>query len=301
MDAGILPGGGATMAHLITKRQKVLDALGPDADEDTRRGVQIIFDGLSAPVKQVLLSTAVTVDARASRRSFVRSFVRVWTRPARDAAALTAGGSVAADTPAFLCSRSGFFFVVPAWRAMPRDATGSGAHRRRSKTKRWTKRTKKTRDAVVLVPRGRSIDCHCHLPQIAENAGRNGFVVLANVVDQPFGYGWNAATDTYEDLVAAGVVDPAKVRQRRRSGDAVGWRYGERRNGDTATWGYVCAHIWGPILVTALRRIAPRLCRRIRRPSSCHPAPPHHAAAPPPPDTQPSRRRRRRRRRCVWH
>jgi hypothetical protein len=72
------------------------------------------------------------------------------------------------------------------------------------------------------------------LPQIAENAGRNGFVVLANVVDQPFGYGWNAATDTYEDLVAAGVVDPAKVTTaaiRRCSGMAIR-RTAKRRYGD---------------------------------------------------------------------
>ena len=45
--------------------------------------------------------------------------------------------------------------------------------------------------------------------QIAENAGKEGSVVVSNVRES--GKGYNAATDTYEDLLAAGVVDPTKV------------------------------------------------------------------------------------------
>ena len=96
METGILPGGGAALAHLISRRADVLAAC--DEDEDVRRGVTIIFDGLAAPVKQ-----------------------------------------------------------------------------------------------------------------IAENCGQDGEVVLAKVIDQPFGFGWNAATDVYENLMDAGVIDPAKV------------------------------------------------------------------------------------------
>jgi chaperonin GroEL len=46
---------------------------------------------------------------------------------------------------------------------------------------------------------------------IAENAGKEGYVVVQRVRDLGFGNGYNAATDEYADLVAAGVVDPVKV------------------------------------------------------------------------------------------
>jgi len=50
------------------------------------------------------------------------------------------------------------------------------------------------------------------LRQIAENAGKDGAVVVQNVLAKNVpGYGYNAATDTYEDLVRAGVIDPTKV------------------------------------------------------------------------------------------
>lgn len=45
--------------------------------------------------------------------------------------------------------------------------------------------------------------------QIAENAGKEGSVVVNNIRES--GKGYNAANDTYEDLLVAGVVDPAKV------------------------------------------------------------------------------------------
>jgi chaperonin GroEL len=47
--------------------------------------------------------------------------------------------------------------------------------------------------------------------QIAENAGAEGSVVVNQVKSLPQGHGYNAATGKYEDLVKAGVVDPAKV------------------------------------------------------------------------------------------
>ena len=46
---------------------------------------------------------------------------------------------------------------------------------------------------------------------IAENAGATGNLVVSKIAESKGGFGYNAATDTYEDLVAAGVVDPAKV------------------------------------------------------------------------------------------
>ena len=48
--------------------------------------------------------------------------------------------------------------------------------------------------------------------QIAENAGSDGAVVAGKLLDQADeGIGFNAATDTYENLKAAGVIDPTKV------------------------------------------------------------------------------------------
>ena len=47
--------------------------------------------------------------------------------------------------------------------------------------------------------------------QIAENAGLEGSVVVAEVKNQKDGYGFNAATEQYEDMFKAGIVDPAKV------------------------------------------------------------------------------------------
>jgi chaperonin GroEL len=46
---------------------------------------------------------------------------------------------------------------------------------------------------------------------IATNAGLEGSIVVAKVKDGKGDDGFNAATDTYEDLVKAGVIDPAKV------------------------------------------------------------------------------------------
>ncbi|MEK7480871.1 MAG: TCP-1/cpn60 chaperonin family protein, partial [Patescibacteria group bacterium] len=47
--------------------------------------------------------------------------------------------------------------------------------------------------------------------QIAENAGLAGDVVVGEVKKLKGNNGYNVATDRYEDLVKAGVVDPVKV------------------------------------------------------------------------------------------
>ena len=48
--------------------------------------------------------------------------------------------------------------------------------------------------------------------QIAENAGEDGAYVVGKLLEtDEYGWGFNAATGTYEDLVKAGVIDPAKV------------------------------------------------------------------------------------------
>ena len=49
------------------------------------------------------------------------------------------------------------------------------------------------------------------LRQIVGNAGVDGSIVVDKVKNGKGAFWFNAATETYEDLVAAGVIDPTKV------------------------------------------------------------------------------------------
>ncbi|PCJ66344.1 MAG: chaperonin GroEL [Bacteroidetes bacterium] len=49
------------------------------------------------------------------------------------------------------------------------------------------------------------------LRQIVENAGGEGSVVIQKVKDGKKDFGYNARTDSYENLIKAGVIDPTKV------------------------------------------------------------------------------------------
>ena len=49
------------------------------------------------------------------------------------------------------------------------------------------------------------------LRQIAANGGKDGAVVVEEVKKHEGNFGYNAASDRYEDLVAAGIIDPTKV------------------------------------------------------------------------------------------
>ncbi|RKE20628.1 chaperonin GroEL [Streptomyces sp. TLI_171] len=49
------------------------------------------------------------------------------------------------------------------------------------------------------------------IKQIATNAGLEGGVVVEKVRNLPAGHGLNAATNEYVDLIASGIIDPAKV------------------------------------------------------------------------------------------
>ncbi len=47
--------------------------------------------------------------------------------------------------------------------------------------------------------------------QIADNAGTEGSIVASKIKESAKGIGYNAAEDRYEDMIKAGIVDPAKV------------------------------------------------------------------------------------------
>ena len=49
------------------------------------------------------------------------------------------------------------------------------------------------------------------LKRIAQNAGQNGAIIAERVKEKPFNIGYNAATNEYVDMLADGIVDPAKV------------------------------------------------------------------------------------------
>jgi chaperonin GroEL len=53
--------------------------------------------------------------------------------------------------------------------------------------------------------------CRAPLIQIAANAGQDGSVVCEKVLEAQGNVGYNAASDKYEDLVKAGIIDPTKV------------------------------------------------------------------------------------------
>jgi chaperonin GroEL len=53
--------------------------------------------------------------------------------------------------------------------------------------------------------------CRAPVTQISSNAGQDGSVVCEKVLEGKGNFGYNAATDVYEDMVKAGVIDPTKV------------------------------------------------------------------------------------------
>ncbi len=53
--------------------------------------------------------------------------------------------------------------------------------------------------------------CKAPLSMISQNAGQDGSIVCERVLEGKGNQGYNALTNTYEDLVKAGVIDPVKV------------------------------------------------------------------------------------------
>jgi chaperonin GroEL len=60
---------------------------------------------------------------------------------------------------------------------------------------------------VAIVKRACEEPCR----QIATNAGKEGSIIVQRVKEGKGSFGYNAATDEFEDLVEAGVIDPTKV------------------------------------------------------------------------------------------
>ncbi len=49
------------------------------------------------------------------------------------------------------------------------------------------------------------------LRQIVANSGGEGSVVISKILDKKGDFGYNAKSDTYENMLKAGIIDPTKV------------------------------------------------------------------------------------------
>ncbi len=78
------------------------------------------------------------------------------------------------------------------------------------------------RATAALKPEGLSHDeqvgfnivvraCRAPITMIATNAGQDGSIVCEKVLEGKGNFGYNAATNVFEDMVKAGVIDPTKV------------------------------------------------------------------------------------------
>ena len=63
------------------------------------------------------------------------------------------------------------------------------------------------KDGISILKRSLGVP----LRQIAKNAGHEGTIVFNKVLEGKDDFGFNAATEKYENLLAAGVIDPTKV------------------------------------------------------------------------------------------
>ncbi len=108
------------------------------------------------------------------------------------------------------------------------------------------------------------------LKQIALNAGLEPGVVAAKVRELESGHGLNAATGEYVDLVAAGIIDPAKVTRRRcrtlRRSPSVPHDRGRRRRQAREVPGHAGRrpHGWHGLLVRRSGRAARCACGPFR-------------------------------------
>jgi chaperonin GroEL len=63
------------------------------------------------------------------------------------------------------------------------------------------------RSGVAIIERS----LEAPLRMIAQNAGTDGSIAVERVKNGKGAFGFNAATEVYEDMVEAGVIDPTKV------------------------------------------------------------------------------------------
>ena len=108
-----------------------------------------------------------------------------------------------ATPPASLASRSCSFSRQHGWRAIVADAVLALLDLDLCRPHNSDQKA-----GVDIVRRAIQVPAR----QIVENAGEDGSVIVGRLLENSkYNWGFNAATGEYQDLVAAGVIDPAKV------------------------------------------------------------------------------------------
>nr|WLD05919.1 60-kDa chaperonin [Meringosphaera mediterranea] len=75
--------------------------------------------------------------------------------------------------------------------------------------KKWAKQNLKEDELIGALILEKAI--LAPIKRIAENAGKNSFLVLETVEQGNFNFGYNASNDTFGDMYSFGIIDPAKV------------------------------------------------------------------------------------------
>lgn len=79
--------------------------------------------------------------------------------------------------------------------------------------------------------------------KITRNAGVDGSIVVEKVKEKEGAWRWSAQTETYEDLIKAGIMGPTKVARRKTPGQKGCSRYGQPRwNGRHGRYGRYGRH-----------------------------------------------------------
>ena len=170
-ETTIVAGGGSKEDVAARVAQIRAEIANTDSDYD-REKLQERLAKLAGGVAVIKVGAATEVEAK-ERKHRIEDAVRNAKAPSKKA-----------------CYRA----AVSLWSRLQPSRERCQARRRRGN---------RCRDRV---PRHRS-----PIKQIAENAGLSGDVVIDKVRSLPDGQGLNAATNEYEDLLAAGVTDPVKV------------------------------------------------------------------------------------------
>ena len=184
-------GGGCTFLKLAQK----VDDIKATLENDEQR--------VRAPCPRfcffiILAAEAVHLSITKEQTSLLHSVVTVWMVPARRLSCRPCMHQMCGMT-AYCFSVSGLRHVALDWMLCHGGAKSACA----------ATTTSYAQVGAEIVRKALSYP----LRLIANNAGVNGSVVQQRVLenlDQSIGY--NAATDKYEDLMAAGIIDPTKVR-----------------------------------------------------------------------------------------
>ena len=98
---------------------------------------------------------------------------------------------------------------TPRARPSKRGSFRAAASRSSARCRRWTASSSATTGSTASTSSAARSRSRC--ARSPRNAGVDGSIVVDKVKNGKGAFGFNAATEEYEDLVKAGVIDPTKV------------------------------------------------------------------------------------------